>query len=80
MKKLIFGLGVFFTSVFAIVGSMGVEILEKILLVLQGDSLISAMYISNDYRFIFLITAAIGFIFALIGVFSRDKYKNEVSK
>lgn len=73
MKKLIFGLGVFFTSVFGIWGSMAIEILEKILLVLQGRSLIHAMYISSDYQFIFLITAAIGFVFALIGVFSREK-------
>lgn len=73
MKKLIFGLGVFFTSIFGIIGSMGVEILEKILLVLQGRSLISAMYMSNDYRLVFLITAAIGFIFALIGAFTREK-------
>lgn len=80
MKKLIFGLGVFFTSVFGIISSVALEIAGKVFLELYYFYPASAMELTGYCLFAFTITAAIGFVFALIGAFSRDKSKNEVSK
>ncbi len=72
MKKLIFGLGVFFTSVFGIMCTIGFHIWGRHLMML-GAYPMSAMETCSIAHFVFVITAATGFIFALIGVFSHEK-------
>lgn len=73
MKKLIFGLGVFFTSVLGILSSIGFDILGKMFLELHGFYPANAMEMTGYCLFAFVITAAIGFITALIGAFTREK-------
>lgn len=73
MKKLIFGLCVFFTSVLGILGSVGFEFLGRLIFSVSGDYPTGSMETCGACLFVFVITAAIGFVFALIGVFSRDK-------
>lgn len=76
MKKLIFGLATFFTSVLGIIGSMAVDAFGNYIYAAYGD-LIGLMGTESAYEFAFVITAAIGFVFALIGALTRDKKENQ---
>lgn len=75
MKKLIFGLATFFTSVLGILGSM---LLSEInMYFLTAYNIYSSGNMYGAALFAFVITAVIGFVFALIGALSRDKNENK---
>lgn len=77
MKKLIFGLATFFTSVFGILGSMAFEAFGRYLYSAYGEFPTGLMETCGASLFAFVITAVIGFVFALIGALSRDKNENK---
>lgn len=74
MKKLIFGLATFFTSVLGILGSM---FLSEINMYFLTYNIYSSGNMYGASLFAFVITAVIGFVFALIGALSRDKNENK---
>lgn len=77
MKKLIFGLVTFFTSVLGIFSSMAIEAFGRYLYAVYGAYATGLMETCGASLFVFVITAAIGFVFALIGALSRDKKENK---
>ncbi len=74
MKKLIFGLAVFATSVFGILTCVGLDLLGNyIYCSTGGDYLHGTMEMIGGCLFAFVITAVIGFAVALVGAFTREK-------